>query len=197
MSAFDDSSLKELIKRVVTEDAQAEGALYNRYKRAFYRLIKNLLWAHGCHPLEDHALEIESSVWLKIFQHIKDLSDPDKFRSWAQTIIRRDVFNHLWSPKGCIEEQRLLCNVEELTEEPAGQIDSAEEVTVDAEQWGRILAIAETINPKLPDIMILRHVEGLSFEEIGLRVGESYANVRNIYYRGIIKLRNELREGEE
>jgi RNA polymerase sigma-70 factor (ECF subfamily) len=59
--------------------------------------------------------------------------------------------------------------------------------------WKRIV---EDLTGDQRETLRLHFFEGHTFAEIAEKLGQSYANVRNHYYRGLEKLRKHLAEGE-
>jgi RNA polymerase sigma factor (sigma-70 family) len=59
--------------------------------------------------------------------------------------------------------------------------------------WRKIL---ETLTGEQRETLRLHFFEGYTFGEIAEKLGQSYANVRHHYYRGLEKLRKHLKEDE-
>jgi RNA polymerase sigma factor (sigma-70 family) len=177
------SSLERLLRAISAGDERAQQGLYERFKPLFHNAVKHRLRLKGCANPDEDTFEVANAVWGKTFQYLGKLRNYDSFVCWAHQIMESEVNAHL---ARCIRWQAEI-PLEGFENEPA-RIASAEEIVSNAERVEKILVLAETIDSRLPAIIMLRHSEELSFAEIANRIGESPGNVRTIYSRGIKKL---------
>ena len=190
MSPSDDSpSLEELIGAVDAGDEDAVEELYKESYRELLWFTVSRLRALGCWSLAEHAEDINSTAWVRAWERFDKLNDPEKLRPWIRKIIERLALDHVFDPGGCIAEQRNRLPFEDAELESVfSQIIPADEVALSAERLEAVLNAAEGLNRILPDILLLR-MEDLGFADIAQRLGGSPDNVRNIYYRGLRKLK--------
>jgi RNA polymerase sigma factor (sigma-70 family) len=170
-------------------DEQAKQRLYEEFKPRFYRFARYYLKQKGCQQPDDHILDVENTAWFKIFDNIEGLKNPDSFVFWGIRIIEREALDHL---KLCIKAQQTTTSLEEVQKLPPAQIFNADKVLVSSILVEEILTIAPEISQVFADILRLHLKEGLDFHEIAALLGESYEKVRNIYYRGLVKLKARL-----
>jgi RNA polymerase sigma-70 factor (ECF subfamily) len=80
--------------------------------------------------------------------------------------------------------------------------DAAEDVAAPRAESGddtraEVMAILDRIGGIEADIVSMRHIEGLSFEEIGRRTGDSVATTKTRYYRAIRRVQERLHSRQD
>lgn len=200
MVAFDDfPSLKELLEAVSAGDEGDKEKLYERYNSDFCRYTQYYLRLKQCRAPGTHSYGIIDTAWGKIFKSIKGLREHNSFDYWAKKILRNEANTHLTR---CIREQREVSLEDAQKEnEPDARIHDAYEMTRSNEHITLIMDFARKLHPKLPDILRLHEIEGLSFKETASSLEMSVNTVRGIHYHNIGRLRIRLeameREFEE
>jgi RNA polymerase sigma factor (sigma-70 family) len=184
-------SLKEWLDPVLAGDEQAKQILYEEFKPPFYRYLRYYLNLKGCPQADDHSLEVENFAWFKIFASIEGLRNPESFVPWSLRIMEREALDHLHL---CIKAQKTTTSLEEVQKLPPAQIYNAEKARVSSVLVDEIFTIALEISPVFALVLRLYHKEGRDFHEIAALLGESYEKVRrDIYYRGLAKLKARLK----
>ncbi len=189
MRSDETPSLPDLLRLAAAGDELAQRTLYKRFASAFLRAAQRLLRLKGCSNPEDHSPQAADSAWDKIFENLGRLRNPESFKYWATRIIENKVNAHL---RFCIRHQGDF-SIDDYQKE-AATLSSEEELQIAAQSLDRVMAVARTINPHLPDILTLRYGQGLTHIEIAEELGLSYVNVRLIHSRGLSKLRPLLRD---
>jgi RNA polymerase sigma-70 factor (ECF subfamily) len=59
-----------------------------------------------------------------------------------------------------------------------------------------IRGLLDTLTEDQRDTLTLHFFEGYTFDEIALKLGQSFGNIRNHYYRGLDKLRKQMFPGK-
>ncbi len=178
----------ELLDATQKGDEEAAAELCRRHDPAILLAIKAFLFKHRCDRPHDHAEEVKNEAWIKIFSHLNDLREVDKFPAWRDAIARNEAKGHL---RKCISG-RFVDLEENQPRLPKGLIVDDRKVIENAELIDKSLAVAESISPKLAQIIVLLNEEEYSWDEIAELFGENKETLRTFYNRGLIKLRRKL-----
>jgi RNA polymerase sigma-70 factor, ECF subfamily len=177
LSVTDEEALVQLKAR----DRDALALLFDRYSRLILTIGFRVLRDYG------EAEELVQNVFLYLYQKA-DLFQPDKgtAKSWItqaayhRALDRRDYLVY--------RQFYLGTEFEVLPDTLAGDFDLEREIgsRLNREQ---LLKALDELPEKQRLTLTLNFFEGLELREIGERLGDSIANVRHNYYRGLDKLR--------
>ncbi len=180
---MDRASDEALMAMLGDRGQEAIGCLFRRYARTIH--------AVGRRVLQDaaEAEDLVQEVFLYVFRK-SNLYDPAKgsARSWlvqiayTQAFIRRRKLKSL----GFYEDTH---SENHNSQSAIVHCDCTVEALFGHTRWKSIL---EDLSDNQERVLRLHFFEGYTFAEIGERLGQSYANVRNHYYRGLEKLRRHL-----
>jgi RNA polymerase sigma-70 factor (ECF subfamily) len=156
-----------LVVRLQAGDEAAFVELAERYgPRLRYYLRKLLGDADGA---EDALQE----VWLDVFRGGSRLADPAAFPAWIYRIARDRAYREL---------RRLSRAPQTLAEEAAADFASEEE-EFSAEDAERIHAALDQLPSEQREVLVLRFVESMSYEQIAGVVGSPVGTIRSrIHY---------------
>ena len=177
----------QLIKRAQTPDAEAFCQLAGRYERRIYSLA-----LHYCHDPQD-AEDLSQEVWLKAYQAIGTFRQESGFYTWIRRITINCFLNR---------QRSSFFRWRKLAEPLTGDyVDSAKLTlqvpSVEASLNNRILfakvmrALAQ-LTPRQRLIFLLKHHEGMTYEEIAATLGCSTGTAKKAVARALTKLREEL-----
>lgn len=180
----------DLIKRAQAHDLEAFCLLAERYARRIH-----LLASHYCQNTQD-AEDLSQEVWLKAYQALQTFRFDSSFYTWLRRITINTFLNHRRSNTF---RRRGQATVVQLL-----QIDSdAAEVLVESSSvspeniYNKLLfesvvnALAE-LTPSQRLAFLLRHYEGMSYDEIANAMNCSTGTVKKGVWRAIAKLRARL-----
>ena len=180
----------DLIKRAQAEDLDAFCLLAERYARRIY-----LLASHYCRNPHD-AEDLSQEVWLKAYQAVRTFRFDSSFYTWLRRITINAFLNHRrssffrrrgqttmvqWLPIDS-EERGMLFEVSSMSQENIYNKLLFENV---------VNALAE-LTPSQRLAFLLRHYEGMSYEEIATAMNCSTGTVKKGVWRAIGKLRARL-----
>ncbi|MFQ5947150.1 MAG: sigma-70 family RNA polymerase sigma factor, partial [Anaerolineae bacterium] len=171
---------ESLVARART-DAQAFGALYERYVDQIYQYI---YYRTGNHQ---DAQDLTSRTFVRALQNIhryKQRGVP--FSAWLYRIAHNLVAN--WHRD---RTNRRLVGLDEAM--AARGADTAPAGS--AEKTERQQALLEAIRSLSPDrqqLLILKFAEGMSNAQIGKTMGKSEGAIKSLYHRTLVALRAEL-----
>lgn len=153
----------ELVRRCKENDREAFREIVERYQRKAVAIALGML-----HDRED-ALEVAQEAFAKVFTSIKQFKEEASFYTWLYRIVVNLAIDRQ-RQKG---RQPLL----EREEPGAGSVDLVEtlpaeetadpyEKVKDKELRERIWNAIDELTPSHKAVILLREVEGLSYEEI-------------------------------
>ena len=170
-----------LVVRCQTGDEQAYRELIERFSpRLRYFLRKRL-------PRADRADDLLQEVWLDVFRQLPRLQDAAAFGAWVYQIARGkallDLRRNGHLPRGTED----IDNVAVAEPEPAFSPEDA----------GRIHAALDRLNDEHREVLLLRFLEELSYDEIGRVIGCPLGTVRSrLHYakQALARLLNDAKE---
>ena len=167
-----------LVLRCQTGDETAFAQLVERYgPRLRYYLQKTFGRRDG---VED-ALQ---DVWLTVFRKVRDLADPGAFTTWLYRIAQRRAYGVLRKRR---QSFRSVEEAEQVTD------PSAEEPDFSAEDGQRIHEALDELTLEHREILVLRFLEDMAYEDIAAVTGCQMGTVKSrLYYakralRGILE----------
>lgn len=156
-------NLKEKVNLAKDKDKEAIAFLYeNYYKDVYYTCLKFL-------EDEGIAADITQEVFLKAFEQLDSLNEPDKFKSWICQIANRMSLNYIKRSK-IIEFENIDADdtAQNIPDETA---KTPEEISVDRDVAQVLLKAIE----KLPDdqriCVFMYYYQNMSVKEIASQMG--------------------------
>jgi RNA polymerase sigma-70 factor (ECF subfamily) len=185
----------ELIKRAQLADMDAFCLLAKEYERRIY-----LLALHYCHNPHD-AEDLSQEVWLKAYQALRTFRGESSFYTWLRRITINCFLNH--------RRARTYRSRGETTDITFSSMDGivgssetlpalSSEVTL----HNRIMAekVIEALSELTPPqrlMFLLKHHEGMTYEEIAKEMGCSTGAAKKSVHRAVAKLRQHLNVDNE
>jgi RNA polymerase sigma-70 factor, ECF subfamily len=166
----------DLIKRAQADDTDAFCLLAQRYTRRIY-----LLAFHYCRNAQD-AEDLSQEAWLKAYQALRSFRSDSSFYTWLRRITINTFLNHQRSKTVIVESI---------------EVTSESRVTSPETLYNKVLfetvmtALAE-LTPSQRLVFLLRHYEGMSYDEIASVMNCSTGTVKKSVSRAISKLRARL-----
>jgi RNA polymerase sigma-70 factor (ECF subfamily) len=138
------------------------------------------------------------------FHLFKGTSEPE-FASWLRQILAARVCNlvrHYFGTQArdVRLEREVAANLDNssqmLTHGLAASMSSPSQQAVKREQTSLLADALEKLPPDYRDVLVLRHVESLSFGDVASRMGRSLDSVEKLWVRALVKLRQIFGEGQ-
>jgi RNA polymerase sigma-70 factor (ECF subfamily) len=193
VSAWDDigSREAELIARCAAGDELACSELVAEHQRMVQQLSMNLLGDR------DEALDLSQEVFLRVFRTIHSFRGQSQLRTWIYRIVVNQARNRQrwWRRRFKSSQVSLDQHLEQHGDRLAGR----DQVTPDRMFAQKQLASRlKTALDGLPfdqrTAIVLREVDGLSYDEIAFSLGVSLGTVKSRLTRARQALRAELQE---
>ncbi len=153
----------ELVRRCLAGDSSAYAGLVNRYQKPVFGLIVRMLGDPGV------AEEIAQESFIRAYTHLSSFDQNRKFSSWLFRIAHNATIDEL--------RKRRHTMVPLETESDADRLDLlevlADQRTADPERRASGSALREDLEeilrdlrPEYAEVMVLRFIEELAYEEI-------------------------------
>ena len=182
----------DLIRRAQADDANAFCSLAERYARRIY-----LLAFHYCRNAQD-AEDLSQEVWLKAYQALAGFRSDSSFYTWLRRITINTFLNHQRSSSF---RQQAQTTVIELIDSGSATVFESRSVSAET-VYNKVLfesvmnALAE-LTPSQRLMFLLRHYEGMSYDEIAAAMNCSSGTIKKGVWRAISKLRAKLDTGND
>jgi RNA polymerase sigma-70 factor (ECF subfamily) len=180
----------ELIKRAQAQDLDAFCLLAERYARRIH-----LLASHYCQNTQD-AEDLSQEVWLKAYQAVQTFRFDSSFYTWLRRITINTFLNHRrsnffrWRGNSTVV-QLLQIDLDDSGELVGSSTASPENIYNKLLFENVVNALAE-LTPSQRLAFLLRHYEGMSYDEIANAMNCSTGTAKKGVWRAIAKLRARL-----
>jgi RNA polymerase sigma-70 factor (ECF subfamily) len=169
----------EIVRAVLAGDRERYAQLVERYRNRYARYATRML---GSVDAAEDALQ---DAFVRAFDQLAQCKDPDKFVGWFFLILRNR----------CFAERRR--NRTSTSLDAADDVAAADRTDGGAEAAERRRALQLALLELTPDqreVFVLKHVEGLSYDEIAARLTTSVPSLKMRMHRAYDKLREQLRD---
>jgi RNA polymerase sigma-70 factor, ECF subfamily len=181
---------EKLLEMTKTGDMNAFETLVERYKKKAYYIALRLVGD----PAD--AKDISQDAFIRIYRARKKYDSNKSFFSWFYTILSNLARNHL--KKGKVRAQYKK-SVQDEHQADKGDISvPSPDVLMEADQNKQLVWSAiEKLSFEHREIIVLRHFEDLSYEEIATAIGIPTGSVMSRLYYARLKLKEIIGEPGE
>lgn len=177
-----DSSDLELVERHRRGDREAFTEIYLRFEEMVYNLAQKLVG-------EDDADDLTQEIFLRVFRHVAGFRGGSSLKTW----IYRVALN-------CCRSRRRLRSVQVFGRETAAleavpdERRGPEQRAAAAEAGRRLERALHRVSGTYREAVVLRDIEGLTYQEIADVLGVRIGTVRSRIARGRESLRRRLED---
>jgi RNA polymerase sigma-70 factor (ECF subfamily) len=152
-----DTSDEELIQRILNGEGERYAILVERYQDALFR------HAVGMVGDSDAAADLVQDSLVKAYTRLHTCNEPSRFAAWVFRILRNRCRDWLKNRRQ---------HTVELRDDTAATSDHEDPVAVlERTELGRVVEAALARLPEAQrEAFLLKHVEGLSYEEMAVRL---------------------------
>lgn len=175
MSSIDKLIDQVLLLRCQIGDRDAFAELIKRYEKPLRYFV--------CRLLDDAQIaeDIFQESWLTVIRQIHTLRDADTFRAWLYRVARNKVYQQL----------RTKNRFSQLDENFAIINENHDDVFY-AEDAAKIHKCLKELMPEHREVLILRFLEQMSYEQISWVINCSLGTVKSRIYYAKLALKKEM-----
>lgn len=176
--------VKELVEKSKNKDNQAFGELFDFY----YPKILN--YALRSTTNSDHAKDITSNTFLKVLEGLDrfEWRNDASFNGWIYKIATNEISQFFRKQK----KYKAILNIEDsqINLSDNNESSKAIKITIENNEYLNVLNIAlNKINPTYQNIIRLKYIEDLSYEEISEALNKNESTIRVYCKRAKEKLK--------
>ena len=150
---------EELVTMALAGREDVFAVIYQRYYYRAYRL------AYGMTGRHEESEDLTQEVFIRAFQHLSQFAGRSKFSTW----FYRLAINHYLN-RGS-RRKEFQPETEEVASAAADSLNHMEKLVLQKQVQDQIHQALLSLKPKYRVIVILKDIEGLSYEEIAEQVG--------------------------
>lgn len=151
---------EELVSLVIAGQVDVFAGLYDRFYSRVYRM------AYGMTGQHQAAEDLVQDVFARAYQKLRLFAGQSSFATWFYRLALNHCLNHCKS-----ERQRLRLQTSGLEQLPSPiQPEQMEERVLGKELQSEVHRALLSLKPRIRMIVILRDIEGLSYQEIAGRM---------------------------
>jgi RNA polymerase sigma-70 factor (ECF subfamily) len=158
-----ENSDNDLVQECLTGNTKAFEALIDKYQKKIFNIIYRMTNNY------DDAEDITQSIFIKVYEKLEHFKPKFKFFSWLYRIALNESLNH-------VNQKRRLTELDADTlikdKTPA---DDYNELEVNEHVQDALMHIA----PEQRILIVLKHFEGLSYQEIAYSLDISEKKVKS------------------
>ena len=180
-----------LIQRCAAGDEDGCAELVAEHQRMVYQLSLNLLGDHN------EALDLSQEVFLRVFRTIHGFRGQSALRTWIYRIVVNQARNRQrwWRRRHRSQQVSLDDHINAHGELPApGNGGSPDRILGQKQLAERIRTSLDRLPFDQRTAIVLREIDGLSYEEIGFSLGIAVGTVKSRLARAREALRAQLRD---
>ncbi len=179
-----------LVQRCASGEEAAYSELVGDHQRMVVQLAVNLLGDR------DEALDLSQEVFLKVFRTIHRFRGQSSLRTWIYRIAVNQARNRhrFWRRRHRGDQVSLDAHVAAHGEFLSGGLSRPDRVLDQKELASRLQSALDNLPFDQRTAIVLREVDGLSYEEIAFSLGVAVGTVKSRLTRARQALRLELRE---
>lgn len=170
----------EIIARVLSGDVEAFGALIARYEGGLLRFATRMLGSR------DAAADAVSEGLVRAYRHLASCRDLARFRTWLYRIVANRCKSHL--------ARRPIGDVSLEDAPPLAASDSADAAFERTDHLERLERALATLAPEKREAFVLKHLDGMSYEEMSAVTGERIPTLKMRVHRAREALLAALKE---
>jgi RNA polymerase sigma-70 factor, ECF subfamily len=179
-----------LIQRCAAGDEIAFAELVTEHQRMVVQLAMNLLGDR------DEALDLSQEVFLRVFRTIARFRGQSTLRTWIYRIAVNQARNRhrFWRRRHRADQVSLDAHVATHGEFRTGAEAGPDRVFAQKELAAQLQAALDALPFDQRTAIVLREIDGLSYDEIAYSLGVAVGTVKSRLTRARQTLRLELRE---
>ena len=178
-----------LIQRCAARDEDACSELVSEHQRMVYQLSLNLLNDHN------EALDLSQEVFLRVFRTIHTFRGHSSLRTWMYRIVVNQARNRQrwWRRRHRAQQVSLDQHIQDHGDLPEAVDHGPDRLVGQKQLADRIRVALDQLPFDQKTAIILREIDGLSYEEIAASLNVAVGTVKSRLARARHNLREALR----
>lgn len=179
MSAGSEATDGAVVRAVLAGDIERYTELVEKYRDRYARYAARMLGS------ADAAEDAVQDAFVRAYDQLAQCHEPERFVGWFFLILRNR----------CFAERRK--SRDRVPLEAAGAVVAAERADGMMEAAERRRALQQALldlTPEQREVFVLKHVEGLSYGDMAVRLGTSVPSLKMRMHRAYDRLREQLRD---
>ncbi len=164
-----------LIERCLRKDQSAWEGIVARYKRKVFHIAYKFTGKH------DEAEDLSQEIFLKLFRSLDKFNRDADFSTWLSSVARNYCIDHYRASKR--EKQVVVEDLVAMDLAPAAS-GNPHRALEDRDRRSFLRRGLELLPEKLREAVILRDLQGLSYQEMADRLGLPEGTVKSRINRG-------------
>ena len=148
----------EVVRRVLEGDRGAYRLLVERHEDMLFRRAAALL-----HGDTDLAADIVQDAFVRAYERLDSCGDPARFGGWVYRVVRNRCYDELRAARRRSVDIATVRTLASADDPEADLRRSGLKETIDA--------ALDSLSPLLREAFVLKHVEGLDYDEIQHQTG--------------------------
>src|SRR6184192_273345 len=169
MNVREGPSDAEVVARVLGGDREAFGLIVRRYESGLLRFATRVLGGR------DAAADAVAESLVRAYRHLASCRDPTRLRTWLYRIVANRCKSHL--------ARRDVADVPLEEAPPVADVTDNEAALERAEQLALVARALAQLAPDQREAFVLKHVEGLSYQEMADVTGERIPTLKMRVHR--------------
>ncbi len=176
---MDDTTDQALVARVQQGDKRAFDLLVSRYQQRIIKLVSRFV------RNRDDAMDVAQDTFIKAYRALGNFRGESAFYTWLYRIAINTAKNHLTAiARRPVEVNLTDADGEEIPLEALQQeTETPEKILLVAEINKTIFATIDSLQEDLRTAIMLREIDGLSYEEIATAMECPIGTVRSRIFR--------------
>jgi RNA polymerase sigma-70 factor, ECF subfamily len=146
---------------------------------------------------QDRA-DLAQEVWIRVYRHIKKLNEPEKFRGWLSRITTNLFYDELRKRKRVgnplsLDNPKQMLDGDQIEWDLPSDLPSPVETLSTQEFYEHLDKAIKELPEGFRATIVMREIEGLSYEEIAEITGVSLGTVKSRIARARLRLQEQLR----
>jgi len=183
---------KELIEKFLKGDRACFDELIRRHKGLVFNLCLRMLGSY------EEALDVSQDVFVKIYQSLKDFRFQASFKTYLYTVTlnfcrnKRKVLNRDKRQTAFSLDEPVRSGDDQLPRQLASSDDGPRDTADKHLRWDILNLAMEMISPEFREVLVLREMQDLSYEEIAQALELDMGTVKSRLNRARLALKEKL-----
>lgn len=182
---------RELVRSAQRGDGQAFRRLVEKYQRRVYQLALGML------KDSDDAMDIAQETFVRVHRYLPSFKGDSSFFTWTYRIAMNlclDAQRRKGRAERVDVEQENEADLEAAMDPPSHALAGPQRQALNEELKGKIEEALQSLSENHRAILLLREMEGLSYEELAKVLGIRKGTVMSRLFHARLKMQNKLRE---